>query len=121
MSRTPVHEALKDLCREGLLVVEPRVGYRVTPVTVADIEEIFDLRLVNEVHGAGLAAARAADREVAVLRERHERGKESAGKGSVEDPAYLESLMAINRDFHVGVAAMSRNRRLTRIVEGLLD
>jgi DNA-binding GntR family transcriptional regulator len=121
MSRTPVHEALKTLCQEGLLSVEPRVGYRVTPVTVRDIEEIFDLRLTNEVHGAGLAARRAAVRDVEILRGKHERAMENVGSGSAEDAAYLESLMAGNRDFHVSVAAMSGNRRLARIVGGLLD
>lgn len=121
MSRTPVHEALKSLCREGLLIVEPRVGYRVTPVTARDIEEIFDLRLMIEVHGAGLAARRAAARDVEVLRGQNERASELAGSGSADDGAYLESLTASNRDFHVSVAAMSGNQRLARIVGGLLD
>lgn len=121
MSRTPVHEALKTLCQEGLLIVEPRVGYRVTPVTVRDIEEIFDLRLLNEVHGAGLAARRAAARDVEILRGQQERARENVGSGSADSPGYLESLVAGNRDFHVSVAAMSGNGRLARIVEGLLD
>jgi len=121
MSRTPVHEALKTLCQEGLLIVEPRVGYRVTPVTVRDIEEIFDLRLLIEAHGAGLAARRAATRDVEILRGQHERAQENVGSGSVDDAAYLESLMAGNRAFHVSVAAMSGNQRLARIVGGLLD
>ncbi|MGH8571154.1 MAG: GntR family transcriptional regulator [Gammaproteobacteria bacterium] len=121
MSRTPVHEALKALSQEGLVIVAPRVGYRVTPVTVRDIEEIFELRLLNEVHGAGLAARRAASADVSILRARHESAQENLGSGSSGDPAYLESLIAGNRDFHVSVAAMSGNRRLARIVEGLLD
>lgn len=121
MSRSPVHEALKTLCQEGLVVVEARVGYRVTPVTVRDIEEIFELRLLDEVHGAGLAAARAATRDVEILRAQHERGKAIVGTGSSDDPAYLESLAASNREFHVSVAAMSGNRRLARIVGALLD
>jgi len=121
MSRTPVHDALKSLCSEGLLIVEPRVGYRVTPVTVRDIEEVFDLRLTNEVHGAGLAAKRAAVRDVEILREQQERGNAMVGSGSADDPVYLESLIATNRNFHVSVAAMSGNQRLARIVGGLLD
>jgi len=121
MSRTPVHEALKTLCQEGLLIVEPRVGYRVTPVTVHDIEEIFDLRLLNEVHGAGRAAGRAARRDVEILRAQRQRGAEIVAAGSVDDLAHLESLMASNREFHVSVAAMSGNARLARIVGGLLD
>jgi len=121
MSRTPVHEALKTLCQEGLLIVEPRAGYRVTEITVKDIEEIFDLRLLNEVHGAGLAAQRAAIRDVEILHAQHRRGLELVGTGTSEDSAYLDSLIASNREFHVSVAAMSGNQRLTQIVGGLLD
>jgi len=121
MSRTPVHEALKTLCQEGLLIVEARVGYRVTPVTVHDIEEIFDLRLLNEVHGAGLAAERAATRDVEILRDQNARALAIVGSRSSDDPAYLEALMASNREFHQSVAAMSGNQRLTRILAGLLD
>ena len=121
MSRTPVHEALKALCRDGFLMVLPRVGYVVTPVTVGDIEDIFDLRMNLEVLGAGLAAERATEPDVESLRAQHEAAKKNAASGSTEDPAHLESLIAGNRDFHVGVAALSGNDRLARMVGGLLD
>lgn len=121
MSRTPVHEALKALCQEGLLQVLPRVGYIVTPVAVSDIVHIFDLRLSLEVLGAGHAAERATDRDVAILRGQHERARQSSTGGSLDDPAHIESLITGNRDFHVSVAALSGNHRLARIVGGLLD
>lgn len=47
MSRTPVREAIKRLESEGLAVVEGRFT-RVRSVTVADVEEIFFLRLELE-------------------------------------------------------------------------
>jgi DNA-binding GntR family transcriptional regulator len=119
MSRTPVHEALKALCQEGLLRVMPRIGYIVTPVSVGDIQEIFDLRLSLEVLGAGLAAERATSSDVAALREQHQAAL--ANLGSAQDPSYLESLIAGNREFHVFVAALSGNQRLARMVRGLLD
>ncbi len=119
MSRTPVHEALKALCHEGLLRVIPRVGYIVTPVSVSDIDGIFDLRLALEVLGAGRAAERGGERDVANLRDQQRRAK--ANLGSPDDPAYLESLIAGNREFHVSVAALSGNQRLARMVGGLLD
>ncbi len=121
VSRTPVHEALKALCQEGLLQVLPRVGYIVTPVTVADIDEIFDLRITLEVLGAGRAAELVTDQDIARLRAQHARAEENCGRGSTDDPAYLDSLMAGNREFHTTVAALSGNHRLARIVGGLLD
>jgi len=119
MSRTPVHEALKALCQEGLLRVMPRIGYIVTPVSAGDIEEIFDLRLALEPLAAGLAAERVAAHDVASLRGQHERALQNSG--SVANPDYLESLIAGNREFHVSVAVLSGNTRLARMVGGLLD
>ncbi len=120
-SRTPVHEALKALCQEGLLKVVPRVGYTVTPVTVADIDEIFDLRLSLEVLGAGLAARRVTDQDVRTLEAQHHRAEQNLNSGSIDDAAYLQSLIAGNRDFHSSIAALSGNQRLARMVGGLLD
>ncbi len=121
VSRTPVHEALKALCQEGLLQVLPRVGYVVTPVTMSDIDDIFDLRLSLEVLGAGRAAGLVTDQDLASLRAQHVHSTENLGSGSPTDPAYLDSLIAGNRDFHTSIAAFSGNHRLARIVGGLLD
>jgi len=39
VSKTPVREALALLSQEGLVEVIPRVGYRVTPISVQDVYE----------------------------------------------------------------------------------
>lgn len=57
-SRTPVREALHMLEREGFLEVVPRVGYRVRPVDQKEMEELCEIRIVNET----LAAQWAIDR-----------------------------------------------------------
>lgn len=121
MSRTPVQEALKALTREGLLIAAPRVGYRVTPVTARDIEEICDLRIMLEVPAAGLAAKRAATRDVDILRAQHERAVEHVAAGSQKDPDHVESVILNNREFHVSIATMAGNGRLTRSIGALLD
>lgn len=121
MSRTPVHEALKALSREDLVRVIPRVGYIVTPVAASDIDEIFALRLTLEGLGAGLAAQRVTDGDIARLSEQCARGVALEGSGSTQDPAFLQSLIASNREFHVWIAALSGNQRLARMVGDLLD
>ncbi|MDQ6779236.1 MAG: GntR family transcriptional regulator [Actinomycetota bacterium] len=121
VSQSPVHEALKTLCREGFLRVLPRVGYIVTPVSGSDVDEIFDLRLSLEVFGAGQAAQRVTDQDLARLREQHARALQNVGRGSLDDPAHLESVMAGNRQFHTMIATLSGNHRLSGIVGGLLD
>lgn len=48
VSRTPVREAFQRLEKEGLLVNEARKGWRVYMLELADIYEIFDLKIAVE-------------------------------------------------------------------------
>src|SRR5205085_4717546 len=57
IGKTPVHEALRRLVHEGLVVVRPRQGYVVAPITLGDVEELCGLRLVVEPAAVELAAA----------------------------------------------------------------
>lgn len=59
ISRTPVREAFHRLENEGLLVYEARRGWKVYVLSLDDINEIFDLKLVIE----GMTARKAADCE----------------------------------------------------------
>lgn len=59
ISRTPVREAFQRLENEGLLVYEAHRGWKVYVLSLHDINEIFDLKLVIE----GMTARKAADCE----------------------------------------------------------
>lgn len=48
VSRMPIREALIQLEKEGLVRIEPRKGAIVTPISVDDIEEIYQLRVLLE-------------------------------------------------------------------------
>lgn len=48
MSRTPIREAIGELCREGLLKMIPGRGAIVAEMTLKDVKEINDLRMVLE-------------------------------------------------------------------------
>jgi len=61
VSRSPVHHALTRLVAEGLLTVRPRRGYYVTPVTVAAVDEGYDVRLALELLAAERGLERAYD------------------------------------------------------------
>jgi DNA-binding GntR family transcriptional regulator len=68
-SRTPVREALHMLEIEGLLVSKPRVGYRVKRIEWVEIEEIVEIRIVNEILAARWAMERITPRELKALEE----------------------------------------------------
>ncbi|MBW1818460.1 MAG: GntR family transcriptional regulator, partial [Deltaproteobacteria bacterium] len=62
-SRTPVREALHMLEMEGLLVSTPRVGYKVKQIEWVEIEEIVEIRIVNEILAARWAMMRISPRD----------------------------------------------------------
>src|ERR1700712_3818899 len=60
VSRSPVRDSLLRLELENLVTVLPRQGYRVNPISIPDVENLFELRLLIEPACAA-AAARADD------------------------------------------------------------
>ena len=48
LSRTPLREAVRMLERDGLLELEPNQRIRVAPLSVADVEELYAMRIALE-------------------------------------------------------------------------
>ena len=63
VSKTPIREALTSLVQDGLVEYTPNRGFMVTTVSVADIQEIFDTRIVIETELFRLAIRRISDAE----------------------------------------------------------
>lgn len=123
MSPTPVHEALKLLCAERLVQVIPRTGYVISPVTVADVQEMFQLRLVLEPLAADLGLRRASDRDLTAFREDVYRQR-FPGDGpplAAGDPELLHRMSEAHDEFHLAVARLSGQSRLVGIIHDLLD
>ena len=68
VSRTPVHDALRQLAKDGLIVQERNRRARVARFTPDDLFEIFELRKILEGASADLAAGRVDRRQLAPLR-----------------------------------------------------
>jgi DNA-binding GntR family transcriptional regulator len=112
---TPVREALQKLTREGLIQPIPRFGYLVTPITVADVAEVFELRTILETAAARLAALRASSDQLEHL-------SELAGSTYVfKVRESYSDFLGHNREFHVAVARASGNRRLADSVAQVMD
>jgi DNA-binding GntR family transcriptional regulator len=111
MSKTPVREALNLLSVDGYVAVAPRIGYRVTSVTLRDVQDLFELRELLETEATVLAARRrlsAAD--VAKL-------ESLAESRSASD---LSAFLADNTAFHAHIARCSGNGMLAQMVEHVL-
>jgi DNA-binding GntR family transcriptional regulator len=114
-SKAAVRGALARLRVEGLVLAEPRRGHVIAPLTLRDVREIYDLRLLLEAPAAAAAAGRVAPAELARLRAMSEPVLD------LEDPASVDRFLATNRAVHVSVAAAAGNRRVAAIVAALLD
>ncbi|SIQ94948.1 transcriptional regulator, GntR family [Rhizobium sp. RU35A] len=115
MSKTPVREALGRLCVEGFMEAYPRRGYRVTPVTIKDMNDLFAVRGVLEGTAVALAAENLTVAELDQLDEladaRYEMGEEVSTR----------TFVARNEQFHALIAQGSRNPRLYALVMGHLE
>jgi len=113
-SRVPVREACRRLQQEGLLAVVPYKGYFVSRISVQEIADCFDLRLVLETH----AVARACDRATEVDLERLAR--DAAVEYVPDDFDSYVDFLEHNLEFHIRVAELGGNRRLVTSLRDLL-
>jgi DNA-binding GntR family transcriptional regulator len=116
--KTPTREALLLLAHEDFIETLPRVGYMVTQPTMQDILETFHLRLILEVEAIGLAAESMTPESVLLL-EKNNLEEEMLSVAPTQ--ARGKQGAALNRDFHVTIARIAGNARLTRIIQNLID
>lgn len=113
IGRTPIHQALDRLMVEGMVGVIPRKGVIVSPVSLNEVLELIEVRLINEPLGARLAAEHANDADLAEMIGILERAKHWAGLRNVEN------LMLLDRQFHVLIARAAKNDVLTELLRNL--
>lgn len=115
VSRVPVRQALHRLEAEGFVQTSPRRGAVVSPVTSADIDELFDARLCIEPFAARQAALRIAGGASATrLGDVLAASEASFAEGEDRDG------IALNLRFHAGVLELSGNSLLARSLQPML-
>ncbi len=113
-SKTPIKEALRKLEHEGLVEAIPRVGYFVWHMTLQDVQNLFQLRLILEGASAELASQQITKQELQELE------AIPCGWQTGDFDSYLQYLKD-NRMFHVKVAQATRNQELTELIGSVLD
>jgi DNA-binding GntR family transcriptional regulator len=115
VGKTPIREGLARLAHERFVQPLPRIGYRVSPITLSDTKELLVFRRIVESEAARLAAGSCNITQLRRLDGLCELPHEP------KDSKNVERLLRANVDFHTAVAAASRNAKLTAAVVQVLD
>jgi DNA-binding GntR family transcriptional regulator len=115
LGKAGVRVALTKLCHDGLLRAIPRRGYRVMPVTLKDIHDVFELRLMLEPATARMAAGKVSMQQLKTCDDVCRAGYQPGDAKSTA--RFLEA----NKTFHTTIARATGNARLAAAVEHLHD
>jgi GntR family carbon starvation induced transcriptional regulator len=115
----PLREALSQLVAEQLVVAISQRGYRVSPMSLAELHDIYDARAELEAMMLGLAIERGDDNwEADILARNHQLAKvsETHTPGSL-----LEVWDTRHSQFHTALVCGCRSPQLMKVRDGLFD
>jgi len=113
--KAAIRTSLLRLCQEGLAQAIPRHGYVVTPITVKDVLDVFEIRSILEPAAARLATGKVSEEELM-----HADARWRTGETEVQDETKELSLRA-NKEFHLIIARATGNARLIQAEARVLD
>lgn len=117
VSRTPVVNALKMLESDGLVEIQPRRGTFVTHLTAQDVAELFEIRLLIELHAAEQIFAQNKVKQL--LDEIEEPLNRMYSAISEADYVDYDSFISGDRDLHLQLVKYLNNHRLFEIYSAL--
>ncbi|WP_343055028.1 GntR family transcriptional regulator [Azospirillum oleiclasticum] len=113
VSRTPLREAFKVLASEGLVMLLPNRGARVTRLTRRDIEDMFHVMGALEALSGELACTRIADDAVAEIRALHYEMLAHYARRN------LREYFRLNEQIHRAILGAAENPVLTAMYNSL--
>jgi DNA-binding GntR family transcriptional regulator len=114
ISTTPVREALLELCRTGFLTPLRNRGFRVQPLSIEDLNNIFAVREVLEGHAmVTLSKQKLIDRDGL-----HKQAEEIAASVKRND---VQGYLTKDRAFHRALISQVNNSTLTDMIMSLRD
>jgi DNA-binding GntR family transcriptional regulator len=111
VSLIPVREALKTLLGEGLLEHQPRLGYTVTALSPAELDELYVVRGALEAAALDAAVGNATPAD-------HQRARDiHARLGDAVESDDAEAFQHASREFHEALLAPCRMPRLLHMLD----
>ncbi len=111
VSKTPVREALAQLCSEGILKNIPRFGYQISMITPSEIVETIEYRKIIEVGALESWCYNLTDEYIVELEKLNEYAK------SMESCQDIKVHWKINERFHKKMCSFSGNRYLQKALD----
>jgi DNA-binding GntR family transcriptional regulator len=115
ISATPLREALRTLAGEGLIVLDPQRGARVSTVSLPEMVELYELRLMLEPYAFRLSLAARDPEWLEGVRAAWENLRLVQSRKAVS-PLELEPA---HTDFHLALAGGCESASLLRLVSTL--
>lgn len=111
VSKSPVREALIQLCAEGVLKSMPRYGYQVIQVSQKTIHDLTELRLYLELGSLPKALDNMTEEKLVMFREKNEQRH--------LDPENRTVWTAWNNnlDFHLRLLDCAGNSQVTAVIQ----
>lgn len=115
VSKTPVREALNGLRHEGLVEVIPYKGYFVKNLSLKEIRDLFEIRIVLESKAAELATIRATNQQISILKELASKRLDYNLENS------KKNFLQINANFHIFIGEMTGNKKILDSIRGSIN
>ena len=112
LARAATRAALTRLAETGLVQPVPRHGFVVTPITLASLKDLFELRLMIEPQATAMAVGRLDPARLRAV---------NAAPQLAKTPGDQLAFVDSNRAFHGEIAKAAGNRRLAALLETLAD
>jgi len=115
LSPTPIIQALKRLELLGFVCHEPNRGFYMSPFSLQEIEEIYEMRELIEPSLLGDTIQNIDKKGLSELKAALE------AHLSAERDFYLKERLFKNREFHLTLASLSKKETQIRILRNLFD
>ncbi|HOD36468.1 MAG TPA: GntR family transcriptional regulator [Syntrophales bacterium] len=115
LSPTPIIQALRRLELLGFVSHEPNRGFHITPFSMKEIEEIYEMRELLEPSLLRATIEHLKKEGIAELK------KAMQAHLAAERDFHLKDRLFKNKEFHLTLAALSGKETQVRILQNLFD
>lgn len=115
MSLTPVIQALKNLEFQGLVRYEPNRGYSTEPMSMQEVQEIYDMRELIEVSLLPDVINNLSEQGIMALQSL------LTVENDTDNEAFLNKHLMKDRDFHLTLASLSGRKIQIQMLNYLFD